>query len=591
MTKIIIILTIFCSLFINPSATLQAKKKKEKKSKKEVVSKESQARSEKLFIEGMSYFLIGEYSKAIGRFRSADAISPNNAGIHFKLGDAYFKEGVKSQSILHLNKAIELESENKAYYFLLADVYKSEYRFDEAANTYEEMLKNVTGTDQFYLDLAKLYYYLGLNNKSDAKKEEEYLYKALDAYENAEKYYGVESEIVNDKQQIYLKLNKIDKAIIEGEKLLEKYPNDMLNWVRLADMKYKNGDKEGGIMYLEKAIEVAPEQSGMVHLQLFEYYSKDQKTGEAFNHLEKAFELNSLGLELKVKLLEQYFYKKMSDKEYQEEALVLSTKLVELYHDEAIAHAVNGDILYLSDNKESARDAYVNSLSLDNSKYIVWEQVVRLETDLQQGDSIVKHSEDAIEIFPNQPNLWLYKGIGHMLLKDDEKAVLAFEHGKKITLGNRELEGFFNAQLGDTYNNLEEYEKADKSYDEALLLNPDNAHVLNNYSYYLSLRKEKLSKALVMSEKLIKEHPDELTYLDTHAWVLYQLKDYNQAEKYLKKAVEGSDNGTILEHYGDVLFRLGKKNEAVEYWRKAKEHGETTDLIDKKITDEQLYEE
>jgi len=209
---------------------------------------------------------------------------------------------------------------------------------------------------------------------------------------------------------------------------------------------------------------------------------------------------------------------------------------------------------------------------------------------MQQADSVVKHANDAIEIFPNQPSLWLYKGIGHNMLEDSQNAALAFEHGKKITLENKELEGLFNAQLGDSYNSLEQYDKADQSYESALSTDPNNAHVLNNYSYYLSLRKDKLSKALVMSERLVELYPDEVTYLDTYAWVLYQMEDYQKAETYLKKAAQDSENGTILEHYGDVLFKLGKKDEALKYWNKAKEKGETTELIDKKILDKQLYE-
>ena len=93
-----------------------------------------------------------------------------------------------------------------------------------------------------------------------------------------------------------------------------------------------------------------------------------------------------------------------------------------------------------------------------------------------------------------------------------------------------------------------------------------------------------------MSERLVELYPDEVTYLDTYAWVLYQMEDYQKAETYLKKAAQDSENGTILEHYGDVLFKLGKKDEALKYWNKAKEKGETTELIDKKILDKQLYE-
>ena len=63
-----------------------------------------------------------------------------------------------------------------------------------------------------------------------------------------------------------------------------------------------------------------------------------------------------------------------------------------------------------------------------------------------------------------------------------------------------------------------------------------------------------------MSTKLAELHPKNATYLDTHAWVLYVMKDYAGAKKYLEKAIQSDPaniSGTILEHYGDVLIPVG----------------------------------
>jgi len=88
-----------------------------------------------------------------------------------------------------------------------------------------------------------------------------------------------------------------------------------------------------------------------------------------------------------------------------------------------------------------------------------------------------------------------------------------------------------------------------------------------------------------MSTRLIEKHPDNATYLDTHAWVLYMLEDYEGAKKYLEKAIQSQSNvsATILEHYGDVLSKLGEKERAIEQWKKARDMGQASDTIDKKI--------
>jgi tetratricopeptide (TPR) repeat protein len=93
-----------------------------------------------------------------------------------------------------------------------------------------------------------------------------------------------------------------------------------------------------------------------------------------------------------------------------------------------------------------------------------------------------------------------------------------------------------------------------------------------------------------MAGKLIEKHPDNPTYLDTYAWILYMMEDYKQAKKYLEKAAAKATNGTILEHYGDVLYKLGETELALQQWMKAKQLGESSDLIDKKIAQKKLYE-
>ena len=89
---------------------------------------------------------------------------------------------------------------------------------------------------------------------------------------------------------------------------------------------------------------------------------------------------------------------------------------------------------------------------------------------------------------------------------------------------------------------------------------------------------------------MIQKSPDEPAYLDTFGWVLYQLKDYANAKKYIEKALVKSKDATIVEHYGDVLFQLGEKDNAFAQWEKAKKGEGYSDLLDKKISDKKLYE-
>ena len=150
----------------------------------------------------------------------------------------------------------------------------------------------------------------------------------------------------------------------------------------------------------------------------------------------------------------------------------------------------------------------------------------------------------------------------------------------------------FYSSLGDAYHAQKNHMMSDESYDKSLELSPLNTYVLNNYSYYLSLRKENLDKALEMMEVCIALNPGIASYEDTYAWVFYQKGNYDKAQEWLFAHLQAEVNksAVIVEHYGDVLYQLGKVAEAVEQWKKAKELGSESPFIDQKINEQKLYE-
>jgi len=161
-----------------------------------------------------------------------------------------------------------------------------------------------------------------------------------------------------------------------------------------------------------------------------------------------------------------------------------------------------------------------------------------------------------------------------------------------MVFGNNELLAQFYSSLGDAYHAQKNHMMSDESYDKSLELSPLNTYVLNNYSYYLSLRKENLDKALEMMEVCTALNPGIASYEDTYAWVFYQKGYYDKAQEWLERALTsgGNQSAVIVEHYGDVLYQLGKVAEAVEQWKKAKELGSETPFIEQKINERKLYE-
>ena len=124
------------------------------------------------------------------------------------------------------------------------------------------------------------------------------------------------------------------------------------------------------------------------------------------------------------------------------------------------------------------------------------------------------------------------------------------------------------------------------AYDSCLQWKPDNISCLNNYAYFLSEEDKDLDKAERMSKKTIDEEPENPTYLDTYAWILFKQQHYEEAQKYIDKVLElsPSPDATLLEHAGDIYSKTGNTKEAVAFWKKALEgKSKNAKLIRKKI--------
>ncbi|WP_377507891.1 tetratricopeptide repeat protein [Pontibacter locisalis] len=532
--------------------------------------------SEALFLDGMKYFMLEDYQQALQLFQKAYTLTPNNAGLNYKLGETYLQLKEPKSAMPFAQAAVTLDTKNAYYYLLLAQLNTEQKQYDAAAQAYNDLLRNVPGSEEYLFNLADLY--LSQSRYDDALK----------TYERIEKQFGELEQLSVSRQQIYLRQKNMDKAIQEGEKLMAANPAEVRYFLAQAELYNATKKPDLAITTIEKALRIEP-GNPFAHLMLSDLNRQKGNSKEAEKQVKLAFGSSELDIDTKVRILVD-FIRQLPNPDIEGVSLDLVDLTIKTHPEEAKAYAVAGDLQTIVGKKEKARNNYLKAVKLDDSHFKIWQQIVLLDAELSQADSMVVHSEQALELFPNQAIFWFYNGTGHMIEKNFDKATKALEHGKRLSAGEPELVTQFNLQLGDSYNSLKEYAKSDEAYEAVLAVDADNEHVLNNYSYFLSLRNEKMQKAREMAERLVKRHPNNPTYLDTYAWVLYKMGEYTEARKYLEQAVAISDDATIVEHYGDVLFKLGKKDEAVSQWQKAKLKGEASAFIDRKIKDKKLYE-
>lgn len=539
-------------------------------------TQEDSVKLEAVLIDAEKQLILENYAKALEGFTVALNMNTQSAAINFKIAEVLAKSNEGQKALPYGLKSIELDPENKHYRMGLARIYQSVGFYIEASRIYEAMLEKFPSDENALYELAELYQLTG-------RTEE--MFKTFDKIESQ---LGVKEEIVREKQRIYMKQGQMDEVVREYKKLADAYPNETSYKLELISFLIQNKKLDDAALEIA-AFEENESPSSRISLLKSEVEWMKGRHKESLELLAEAFRSPGIDFDTKFKIVSNYLMAS-SSKENQELLTNLVKNLANQYQDEFKAQAFVGDMLYQNGRQEEAVVYYLKAVKLKPANYAVWQNILNVEANLNRYDSLIIHAEEALEYFPNQALLYYFAGTGYLIEKDFNKAVRTLDVGKKYTTDPNLLTVFYG-QLGDAYNGLKQNDKSYKSYDKALENKADNDHVLNNYSYYLSLEKKELDKALEMSTSLVKKYPDNPTYLDTHGWVLYVRGDFKEAKKFLEKAVSIDDkDGTVIEHYGDVLFQLGNVEQAIKEWEKALQRGEASDLLEKKIADRKLYE-
>ena len=568
---------IFIALIALPISTFAQKNKKTE----DGVMSEQELKAEAYFVEGMKYYIAETYDKAIPLFKKAAEGNPASSGTNYMLAKSFLATNDLANASVYSEKALKTNDDNKFYRKFLGEIYTKQKRYKEAAVMYEKLSDKFPNDVDNYLDLSNVYIL------------QEKFSDAVEIYNKIERAIGVSEEITRQKQLIYLKQNKVEKAIEEGDKLIASEPTEPEYVVQQAQILISNERYDQAIKMLQNSLKRNPDFAEG-HVLLAEIYRKQNELEKCNQELQVAFANKNLPVEIKFKILGSYMLMMKEDNSEKtlENLLNLTQELIKQSPKEAKGYVVLGDLLMKKGEMAVARDNYVKSTLYDKSVFEVWLAIVELDSKLNHIDSLAKHSEEAIEYFPNQSFFWYHNGFANFAKKNYEKAISSLEEARNLAVDNPELAKHVNALLGDTYNELRQYAKSDDAYEAVLKTDPDYEHVLNNYSYYLSLRKDKLSRAVQLSSRLTDKFGENATYLDTHAWVLYTMKEYQKSREFLERAINQSKgvSGTIIEHYGDVLYQLGEKEKALEQWKKARQMGENSKSIDKKIQSGQLIE-
>ncbi len=529
------------------------------------------------YLDGLKALLLEKPEDASRSFEKSLDINENNAAAHFKLAEIQAEQNKITEALGHARASVKLEPSNRYYLELLADMQELSGDWKTAVKTWRK-IGALPEQDISEIRLAIARIYIDQKKFSDAISE----------LNLCQKETGPSPDLFQFRINLYLKKNDLNGALSEGDAWLKAFPEDPESWTSVCRLLLSN-NKMSEAKSRIRQMQVKFPDSPVAHLMMADVYLQEKNEQAAIVEMRSAFQSPDLPAEAKIDIVAGYLRMPM-DPQNQAQAMELCDILVKVHPEEPRALIVRGDILNQAGEHKEAREMYLKARLRDRNNFALWEQLVLLDLNLNDIDSLVLHTGAARQLFPNTPSFAFYNGMGLLIQKNYESSVEALEQAARISLENKSMQLEIYSQLGDAYYNLKQLDKAFASYEEALALDSSNGHVLNNYSYFLSLEKTRMEKAIKLSSRLVKLFPEDATYLDTYGWVLYQSGRYAESLEPLEKASQASGSGVIWEHYGDALFRTGKTAEAESAWKKALElGGGTSPDLPAKIRDRKVY--
>lgn len=566
-TKIILTLLFYCCVIGSQQGYAQP----------EILSLAKQKQVKKLFFEALDAKNARNFDKAVNLCNEILKIDSEEDAALFELASIYMTKSQPDLALPFAEKATKINPKNEWYWMLLCDIQQQKKDYKELINTLNNLIA---------LNSKKVEYY---QNKAVAYVLTTELDSALSIYNLIENRFGHSENTVTGKYKIYVQQGRSEKAIQELEVAIKAMPTEMRYVILLADLYINLQQKEKALQILQNGQKIVPDNIELL-LKIADVYLYLGKEDLAMNTIKQVFEIPNLDVEQKVRILLGYVTASKDKERDLERIEELTQILLKNYPQEGIGHSVYAGLLTMKNQFKEAIQEYKLAVKYDAKNYQNWENLIRLQLAQKQVNQAITDAQEALTLFPNQTVLNYLLGLAYAQNKEHQNAIDFFTIASNLPAENIAYMAQVYIALGDSYFEILNSDASFAAYEKALKIEPKNPYALNNYAYYLSLKDKELHKAEKMALLANELEPNNASFEDTYAWVLFKQKKYKKAKEWMEKALEKEKSATQYEHYGDILYKLGETNSAIIQWELAKKNGSDSLLLKKKLDEKKYYE-
>ena len=507
--------------------------------KETLLSAEQQRKYDYFFLEAMRMKGKNEYDAAFGLLQHCLDINPTASSALYEISQYYMFLRQVPQGQVALEQAVAFAPDNYWYSQGLVSLYQQQNELDKAAALLEKMVTRFPSKQDPLFSLLDIY-----------SRQEKYN-DVISTLNRLEKRLGKNEQLSMEKFRIYLQMKDDKKAFQEIESLVQEYPMDMRYQVILGDVYLQNGKKQEAYDAYQKVLAVEPDNP-MALFSMASYYEQTGQKELYQQQLDTLLLNKKVTSDTKISVMRQVIAEnEQSSAKDSTQVIALFDRMMKQDMDDPQIPMLYSQYLLSKNMEQEAVPVLEQVVDLDPTNKAARLMLVSAAVKKEDYKQIIKVCEPGIEATPDALELYYYLAIAYHQAEQGDSVLSvcnrALEHITPDT--RKEVISDFYSIMGDIYHTKKQMTEAYAAYDSALVYNPSNIGALNNYAYYLSVERRDLDKAEEMSYKTVKAEPNNSTYLDTYAWILFEKGNYAEARIYIDNAMknDGEKSDVIAE--------------------------------------------
>lgn len=543
------------------------------------VSDADRRKAEYVFLEAERQRSLDNYPAYYELLRHAHKIDPTNTVTSFYIG--YMTMAMNNTTEEQRDKALALM---RQHYLEHPEDYIESYTYgrmaaalskhDQALEVWKKLSELFPDKTDVKFSLAEAYGATG-----DFKN-------ALETYDSIEATQGKVATITTRKINVYMAMRDSLNAIAECKSLLAT-ASENVQYNLLMSRLYATYDmRDSALAYIDNAQRFDPDNGG-IFLARAQFYNSIGDTVNYDKQIYNALISKNLDVESKLGVLFDYSRDLVQSKDSSERADTLFRVLIEEHPHEKQIHELYSHYLWAKEDYKAAGEQLSYALDADPTSSSNWRMLMGCYLMTENYGEAVKAGENAIKYNPKDVELYRYIAPAYAQLKEYDKSIDLYNKVlEMVDSTDYETQSDMVGGIADVLLMKCDTVAAIEKYEQSLEINPGNVPIMNNYAYVLVERNQDLDKAEKLSFHTVTDDPENTSYLDTYAWIMFKKKEYKTALEYIEKAlkIEGEKaTSVLLEHYGDILFMNGEPEAALAQWEQALKLQPDNEMLKKKV--------